>query len=322
MYGELWLNIGITGYKVSNIGNVANKKGELLKGSFNKRGDRTDRTVNIKGKVWRVNRLVATYFIPNPLNLPQVNHKDENPLNNDASNLEWCTPIYNMRYGTRTERQIKTRRKNAHSSDYLAGISVIGIPIETGEIIEYQAINQAKKDGILYYGVRECLLGISKTYKGYTWHLNNKNKEDIIEEEFYRRNNLRVMKSFINNNIKILDIIKKNAFILNNYNSVRNFLINYNEVNNHLETIRKEIDYIDIDVTEDFLSIATYLSDGKNLIFRSAEKLKIKGKNLSLLSDLIDGKSIENISQRTGESKNTVFKRLNRLVKKINKANC
>lgn len=46
-----------------------------------------------------VHRLVASAYIPNPLNLPQVNHKDENKANNKADNLEWCSAKYNMNYG-------------------------------------------------------------------------------------------------------------------------------------------------------------------------------------------------------------------------------
>lgn len=51
-----------------------------------------------------VHRLVAEAFIPNPDNLPQINHKDENKKNNSVENLEWCTCYYNLTYGTHLQR--------------------------------------------------------------------------------------------------------------------------------------------------------------------------------------------------------------------------
>jgi hypothetical protein len=51
-----------------------------------------------------VHKLVAKAFIPNPNSYTEVNHKDENPLNNNVDNLEWCTHHYNMTYGTCQER--------------------------------------------------------------------------------------------------------------------------------------------------------------------------------------------------------------------------
>lgn len=60
--------------------------------------------VRLEGKSFRVHRLVAQVFIPNPDNLPEVNHKDENKHNNRVDNLEWCTHQYNNAYGTKGKR--------------------------------------------------------------------------------------------------------------------------------------------------------------------------------------------------------------------------
>ena len=58
-----------------------------------------------------VHRLVAEAFIPNPNNLPYINHKDNNPLNNDASNLEWCTPKYNMQHSFKVHGRVSGQAK-------------------------------------------------------------------------------------------------------------------------------------------------------------------------------------------------------------------
>jgi hypothetical protein len=49
-------------------------------------------------KHYKVHRLVAQAYIPNPDNLPEINHKDEDKTNNCVSNLEWCTKEYNLNY--------------------------------------------------------------------------------------------------------------------------------------------------------------------------------------------------------------------------------
>lgn len=58
-----------------------------------------------------IHRLVAEAFLPNPNDLPCVNHKDENRQNNILSNLEWCSYEYNNTYGTRIEKAVKAKSK-------------------------------------------------------------------------------------------------------------------------------------------------------------------------------------------------------------------
>ena len=73
-----------------------------------------------KGKqVWKyVHRLVATAFLPNPDNLPEVNHKDEDITNNNVKNLEWCDRKHNANWGTIKDRIKETNIKNGRWEDY------------------------------------------------------------------------------------------------------------------------------------------------------------------------------------------------------------
>ena len=125
---EEWKNvIGYEGlYEVSNKGNVRNvRRNTLLKLSKNyygyiqvwlyKNGIRTG---------FKVHRLVAQAFIPNPDNLPQINHKDEDKLNNCVENLEWCSNEYNVNYGHRTENAINTRVKNGYADPDFIGFGL------------------------------------------------------------------------------------------------------------------------------------------------------------------------------------------------------
>ena len=60
------------------------------------------------GKCYTVHRLVAIAFLPNPNNLPQINHKNSDKQDNRVENLEWCTPAYNSNYGDRLRSFVKT----------------------------------------------------------------------------------------------------------------------------------------------------------------------------------------------------------------------
>lgn len=117
---------GFNGYFVNEYGEVYSEKShKLLKPYISHSGyaqyglmkDGAQRTC-------RASRLVAAAFIPNPNNYPQVNHKDENKLNNNVDNLEWCTAKYNSNYGTRTLRVANANRGRAISEETREKIKV------------------------------------------------------------------------------------------------------------------------------------------------------------------------------------------------------
>ena len=83
---------------MSDLGRVKNKHGRILKPEIRRGYYSVDLMKNGKRYKFRVHRLVAEAFVPNPDNLPMVNHKDEDRLNNIASNLEWCDNTYNSQY--------------------------------------------------------------------------------------------------------------------------------------------------------------------------------------------------------------------------------
>lgn len=93
-----------TTYVVRQDGNVISKRGKVMKPKLTKNGY-YDLNLYIAGegkKTYRVNRLVALVYIPNPENKPFVNHIDGNKLNNSVENLEWVTHAENMEHARLT----------------------------------------------------------------------------------------------------------------------------------------------------------------------------------------------------------------------------
>ena len=86
-------------------------KGKQIKQAMHGKGYKAV-TLTKDGKMANlyVHRIVAEAFLPNPDNLPMVNHKDEDKANNFLENLEWCTAAYNRTYGSAVENHAKTLR--------------------------------------------------------------------------------------------------------------------------------------------------------------------------------------------------------------------
>lgn len=103
----------------------------------------------------RVHRLVAIAYLPNPNNLPQVNHIDENLQNNSVSNLEWCSCGYNINYGARNE----TVRKK---------LSKAVLCVELNKIYS-SATEAATELNISISGICNCAAGRRTTAGGYHW---------------------------------------------------------------------------------------------------------------------------------------------------------
>ena len=97
---EIWVEIfGFEGYQVSSWGRIRNADGQILKPYRSEKGYlKIELRKNGKGYKKRIHRLVASAFIENPQNLPQVNHKDGNKENNSVTNLEWVTDEQNKEH--------------------------------------------------------------------------------------------------------------------------------------------------------------------------------------------------------------------------------
>ena len=147
-------------YKVNECGEVFSLRSKkLLRKSASSGYFRVGLMRNGIRYCFPIHRLVAEAFVENPNKLPCVNHKDENKLNNNASNLEWCSYQYNNTYHQRHLNAGLKLRKPVSQFDF------------NGRFIEtYDSVKTAaKKTGMREQSIARAARGERKTYGGFIW---------------------------------------------------------------------------------------------------------------------------------------------------------
>ena len=134
-------------YKSKKFLKLKINKGGYLQVGLRKNGER---------KFYYIHRLVAEAYLPNPENLPQINHKDENKTNNCLQNLEWCDNKYNHNYGTINERISNSKK-----------IPILQYSLNGEFIREWPSATDVGRE--VNKGISQCLRGKSKSSYGFIW---------------------------------------------------------------------------------------------------------------------------------------------------------
>lgn len=168
--GEFWLETIYKDYYISNHGRLKHvfKNGErLCKPSTSKKGYLMFAIKRGHSKF--IHRLVAMAFIPNPNNYPQVNHINENKMDNRVENLEWCTAKYNANYGIGSHNRRKKLAELANTRSKL-----IKQYSMQGEFIKsYKGRIELGRNGFNYTAIIACCERHTKYSQGYVWRYEN-----------------------------------------------------------------------------------------------------------------------------------------------------
>jgi len=130
-----------------------------------------------KQKVGKIHRLVANAFIPNPLNLPQVNHIDGSKSNNHVENLEWCTNSYNQKHAWEHGLQPSYEESNGRGRP---AQPVAMLDLMSGDTLrEFNTLASAGREtGINQYNIRSVCMGFRNHAGGYGWKFINKGDDE------------------------------------------------------------------------------------------------------------------------------------------------
>ena len=170
MENEVWKDIeGYEGhYQVSNLGRVKSLKRGNDKIMSLRRYKGGYLLVNLckngEMKTFTIHRLVGQAFLPNPNNLPQINHKDEDKTNNRVENLEWCSVKYNNSFGTRLQR-VSVKMTNRKLSKQVLQYS------KDGEFVrEWKSTHDVERNlGFNRGHISSCCLGKLKSAYRFVW---------------------------------------------------------------------------------------------------------------------------------------------------------
>lgn len=157
---EVWKDIkGYEGlYQVSNWGRVKRVGKYILAQGYVHGYLKVVLSKDNKCKNFRVHRLVADAFIPNPDNLPYINHINEFKDDNRVCNLEWCDAMYNSNYGSSKNKIADKLSKK-----------VSQFTIDGDFIKEWSSAAECGRNGYCKQSVNDCCQGKRKTHKGYIW---------------------------------------------------------------------------------------------------------------------------------------------------------
>ena len=182
---EIWKNIEeYPDYMVSNMGRIKRlstgyyrRTEKILKPQLQNNGylhiklSQKDKT-----KCILVHRLVAQVFIPNPNNLPQVNHINEDKTDNRVENLEWCTQKYNINYGNGISKRVKTNKENGtykkigKINSKIHSKSILQFSKDNSFIRKWDCIMDVQRElGYDNKQICSCLKNRQKTAKGFKW---------------------------------------------------------------------------------------------------------------------------------------------------------
>lgn len=170
-------------YWAAKDGYLVNRDGTIYKMNWNRTGtmrkvkqwQRNDGYLqfNCNCKATLVHRFIAKCFVPNPNNLPEINHKNEIKTDNRVDNLEWCTAKYNANYGTRNKRSGESRSKVLKNDPRLS--KKVYQFTKDGELVkEWVSLNEIYR--VLDYSIGNiscCCNGKLKQAYGFVWKYAN-----------------------------------------------------------------------------------------------------------------------------------------------------